>query len=230
MIPRNNFPQTLTDTIFRGIINSYGVFQTYYEETLLPDLSSAQISWIGSVQSFIIMFSSIVSGPLLDAGYLNTLLRTGTCLIFLGHILLSLSSTYWQIFLTQTICIGLGSGAVFIPGLATLPTYFDTRISLAMGIAASGSSLGGVIYPISLHRLIRSVGFPWAVRVLGFIALTGLIVACIVMRVRVQVTTRRKKVDLTAFRELPFVTFTTGVFISFLGLYVPFYYIQPFAM
>lgn len=32
----------------------------------------------------------------------------------------------------------------------------------------AGSSLSGVIFPIMLSRLFQSIGFPWAVRTLGF--------------------------------------------------------------
>ena len=45
------------------------------------------------------------------------------------------------------------------------------QFALATGIAASGSSLGGVIYPIVLYKVLRKVGFSWAVRIIGFIAL-----------------------------------------------------------
>jgi hypothetical protein len=33
-----------------GYLNAFGVFQNYYKETLIPDSSNSQISWIGSVQ------------------------------------------------------------------------------------------------------------------------------------------------------------------------------------
>ncbi|KAJ3737844.1 hypothetical protein DFJ43DRAFT_1046606 [Lentinula guzmanii] len=33
-----------------GFVNSWGVFQSYYEQTLLKDSSPSDIAWIGSVQ------------------------------------------------------------------------------------------------------------------------------------------------------------------------------------
>jgi hypothetical protein len=33
-----------------GYLNAFGVFQNYYKETLIPESSNSQISWIGSVQ------------------------------------------------------------------------------------------------------------------------------------------------------------------------------------
>lgn len=144
--------------------------------------------------------------------------------------MLSLSTTYYQVLLSQAVCIGLGTGCMFIPGVAVLSTYFSTRIATAVGIAAAGSSIGGIIYPIVFHNLQQSIGFPWATRVIGFVMLATLLVANAVLRVRVLPDGRRKILDLTAWKELPFVFFVAGSFIGFLGLYTPFFYIQSYAI
>lgn len=57
--------------------------------------------------------------------------------------MLSLCTEYYQVFLAQAVCIGLGAGCLFVPSVAIISTYFqNTRIAIAMGLAASGSSLG----------------------------------------------------------------------------------------
>lgn len=58
--------------------------------------------------------------------------------------------------LAQGFCIGLGGGMLFVPSVAILPTYFSTKIGLAIGLAASGSSMGGELtYNIlSLRHLL----------------------------------------------------------------------------
>ncbi len=62
--------------------------------------------------------------------------------------MLSLCTELWQVILAQGVCVGVGGACLFIPGVAILPTYFRKHLGLAVGIAASGSSMGGVIYPI----------------------------------------------------------------------------------
>lgn len=94
----------------------------------------------------------------------------GTFLIVFGHMMLSICTEYWQVVLAQGICIGIGASCLFVPCVSIMPTYFSTRLGLAVGLASSGSSLGGIIYPIVLYRLEKQIGFPWAVRVMGFIA------------------------------------------------------------
>ena len=56
--------------------------------------------------------------------------------------MLSTCKEYWEVVLAQAICVGLGSGCLFIPSVAIFPAYFTTKKSFATGIAASGSSLG----------------------------------------------------------------------------------------
>ena len=38
--------------------------------------------------------------------------------------------------------MGLGMTCLFVPCVAVLPPYFSSRRALAMGLAASGSSIG----------------------------------------------------------------------------------------
>ncbi|KEQ75582.1 MFS general substrate transporter [Aureobasidium namibiae CBS 147.97] len=213
-----------------GIINTFGAYQTYYQSGILSSSSPSDISWIGSVQAFLLMLVGALTGPIYDAGYFRTLLSIGSFLVVFGFMMLSLCKTYWQVILAQGICVGLGAGCLFVPSVAILSTYFSTRIATAMGLAAAGSSLGGVIYPIVFYRLEPRIGFPWATRVIGFIALATLIVANSVMRVRVLPAARRAVFDLKAFTELPYLLFVLGGFTTFMGLYAPFFYVESYGI
>ena len=51
-----------------------------------------------------------------------------------------------------------------------------------------------------------------------------------VMRVKVLPEERRALFDLTAFKEVPFTVFTVSLFLAFIGLYVPIFYIQSYAI
>lgn len=48
-------------------MNSFGVFQTYYVNSL--GKSPSDISWIGSIQVFLVFFIGTFTGRLTDAGY-----------------------------------------------------------------------------------------------------------------------------------------------------------------
>ncbi|SMY28147.1 unnamed protein product [Zymoseptoria tritici ST99CH_1A5] len=213
-----------------GVVNTFGSYQTYYETGLLSKESPSTISWIGSLQGTLLMLCGIFTGPIYDAGYVRSLVLTGSFLVVFGQMMLSLSTTYWQVFLSQGLCIGLGTGCMFTPSVAILSTYFSTRMSTAQGLAAAGSSIGGVIYPIVFHRLLPTIGFPWTTRVLGFIMLATLAISNLVLKVRVLPAGQRKIIDFSAFREPPFVLFSLATFVGFLGLYTPFFYVQSYAI
>ncbi|KAK5012603.1 hypothetical protein LTR60_004295, partial [Cryomyces antarcticus] len=213
-----------------GIINTFGVYQTYYEGGILAGTSPSSISWIGSVQAFLLMLIGALTGPVYNAGYFRSLVFTGSFLVIFGQMMLSLCTQYWQVFLAQAVCVGLGAGCLFVPSVAIISTYFSTRIATAMGIAAVGSSLGGVIYPIVFYRLQPSIGFGWATRIIGFMMLATLAVPNLVMKVRVLPAARRKILDLAAFREPAYFCFVLGGFLGFMGLYAPFFYVQTYAI
>lgn len=97
-----------------------------------------------------VLFVGTIAGPVYDRGHLRLLLLIGSFGVVFGHMMLSLCTTFWQTLLAQGFVIGMGAGCLFIPAIALLPTYFSTRLGLAIGIAASGSSMGGIIYPVSL--------------------------------------------------------------------------------
>lgn len=212
-----------------GILNAFGVFQTYYESGALFTESSSNISWIGAIQSFMLLTVGFFSGPLYDKGHLRILLIVGSFGIVFGHMMLSLCTTYWQVLLAQGFCVGIGAGCLFVPCVAILPTYFNTKLGLVVGLAASGSSFGGVIYPIVLYRLIDRIGFGWSVRVIGFIALGTLIFPIAVMKMRVKPPKARALIDWSAFTDFPFMLFTVSTMVGFMGLYVLLFYLSFFA-
>lgn len=144
--------------------------------------------------------------------------------------MLSLCHSYWQVLLAQAFCIGLGTGALFVPSVAILSTYFSSRIGTAIGIAASGSSFGGVIYPIVFHKLLPRIGFAWTTRVLGFIVLGTLVVPNACMRMRVLPAKSRSLLDLKAFSIPAYSLQVCGFFCGFVGLYVPFFYAPVYAL
>jgi len=96
-----------------------------------------------------LLATGFLSGPLYDRGYLRILLIAGSFMIVFGYMMTSLCTSLWQAVLAQGFCIGIGGGLLFVPSVAILPTYFRARLGLAVGLAAAGSSLGGVIFVCS---------------------------------------------------------------------------------
>jgi MFS family permease len=113
---------------------------------LLSTVSPSAISWIGTVQAWLLIVIGVLSGPLFDLGYFRSMLLVGNFLVVLGIMMLSLSTTYWQVFLSQGVCMGLGAGLLYIPSLAMVGVWFSKKRALAMGIVMSGIAVGMLSY------------------------------------------------------------------------------------
>lgn len=216
--------------MYRGVINTWGAFQTYYEQNLLSNMSSSDIAWIGSLQSFLLMLFGVVTGPLFDAGYFRYLLTFGNIMMPFALMMVSISSKYWHLILAQGVVIGLSSGCLFVPSVAILPQYFKKRRGLANGVAASGSSIGGVVYPIMFNQLQQKVGFPWATRAVGFLCLGTICISQLTMKLRFSPKDKRKLFIVSAFKEPQFVMFCIAMFLGFMGFYNFLFYVQSYAI
>ena len=65
--------------------------------------------------------------------------------------------------------------------------WFDKRTGVANGIVFAGTSVGGLVLPVSLVPLIDKLGIPLALRVISFIVLGILILILPSMRPRLPV-------------------------------------------
>lgn len=212
-----------------GIMNAFGVYQEYYESGALFSTTSSNISWIGSIEAFLLLLMGVFAGPIYDRGHLRPLLIFGSFMVVFGHMMLSLCHSYWQVVLAQGFVVGIGTGCLFVPCVAIVPQYFSTKLGMALRIAVSGSALGGVIFPIVLYRLIDQIGFGWAVRVLGFLSLGTLLIPLAVLRLRVKPPKVRAMMDLSAFKDVYYIAFVFVSLIGYMGLFVIFFYLPYYA-
>ncbi|KAH6884920.1 major facilitator superfamily domain-containing protein [Thelonectria olida] len=212
-----------------GVANGYGIFQQYYTQTLGESESS--ISWIGSVQVFFLFLVGVPAGRLTDGGHFRLIFTCGVFLQVLGIFMASLSKTYWQIFLAQAVCVGIGNGCAFCPALAALSQYFNKYRAFAVGLAAAGGAVGGLVYPVLINWLIfkDGFGFPWTLRVMGFLMLATYVPCLVWLKPRLPPRTSGPWIDWSAFHELPFVFFSMSMFLNFWGLYFAFFYLGTFA-
>lgn len=207
-----------------GLANSFGILQTHYVTAL--GRPQSDISWIGSIQSFLLFGLSIFSGRATDSGYFHQTYALGTILLLLGIFMASISTTYWQIFLSNGLCCGLGGGLTFCPALSVCGTYFKKKQSLVLGICACASSLGGLVFGSILQQLLPKIGFAWSMRVVGFVMMAIMVPANIFLEPRKLVKNLGPMVDPAAFREPAYLFFIIGMFLVSMGLFFPYYYVS----
>ncbi|RAH48406.1 putative MFS monocarboxylate transporter [Aspergillus brunneoviolaceus CBS 621.78] len=193
-----------------------GGFGAWFQTLKRPP---SDISWVGRT----------FSGRATDAGYFKVILILGAILELFCIFMTSLCTQYWQLFLAQGIGQGIGCGLMFCPTIALIPTYFTQKRAIAIGITASGSATGGLVFPAVVMRLLPQIGYGWTVRTLGFISLATLTPCLIFLQQRLPPRRSGPLIELKAFRETSYALFALGMFLNFWGLYVGFFYISSFA-
>ncbi|OCT47777.1 hypothetical protein CLCR_03639 [Cladophialophora carrionii] len=103
--------------------------------------------------------------------------------------------------------------------MSCVVTYFFRRRSLALGIAATGSSIGGVIFPVMVEKLIPQVGFGWTMRICAFMVLVLMVMGNLTLKSRIPPMPKPvRAMDIVKpFLEGDFALLALGSFLTFLG-------------
>ena len=91
------------------------------------------------------------------------------------------------------------------------------------------SLIGGIIYPIIFYRIVSPVGFPWVVRIIAFIMLSLSVLPVTATRMKTKPTGVRKLLQWDVFKGTEYTLFALATTFAFLGLYVPYFYVQLYA-
>ncbi|ETS74031.1 hypothetical protein PFICI_13897 [Pestalotiopsis fici W106-1] len=201
-----------------GVVNSFGYFQNFYQQEYLQDSSPSTISFIGTLQITLMYLSGAPAGALFDLyGSKAMALLVCRCrgiIVYVGNIFHEAKCRLAAIPRS--------------PALTVVGQHFKKRRALAMGIVASGSSLGGVCLPVLFSKLVPRIGFPWSIRV-------GLLILLICYAVAIAISPsgnpkRKMKsikdlLDYRGFLDIRYACLAAGAVASNLGTYVPFYYL-----
>ncbi|EXJ92105.1 hypothetical protein A1O3_00655 [Capronia epimyces CBS 606.96] len=213
-----------------GYANSFGVFQEYYMAHQLANKSADQIAWIGSLSSFIQFGAGTIGGPLFDR-FGAWIVRPAVVLYVFGIMMTSLCHEYWQFMLAQGVLLGLATGLLMVPSIVAVSQYFDKKRAAALGLAISGSSIGGVVLPIAFSKMLNSssLGFGWTVRIMGFVMMPLLAFSCLTIKSRLPPTTSTFFIP-AAFRKANFSLLVVAMFFLFLGMFTPLFFIPTYAV
>ncbi|KUJ18471.1 MFS general substrate transporter [Mollisia scopiformis] len=206
------------------------VYQEYYATHQLSHESPSAISWIGSLQIFFLFGGNCFGGPLFDRFGAKVIWPSAMAYV-LSVMMTSLCKKYYQFMLAQGVLGGISMGLTMAPAMAATGQYFNKKRGAAIGIAVAGSSLGGVIFPIALSKLVhnQSIGFGWSIRILGFMMFALLGPACIAIRARLPPRTASFFLP-SAFKEITYISLLVASFLMIMGVFMPFFYLPSFAV
>jgi len=113
--------------------------------------------------------------------------------------------------------------------VAAVANAFTNLRPIALGIGASGAAIGGVILPITFRSLVSRIGFDWLNRVFALFTLVTSASAVILLWPKSPIPPRRGFLDLSAFKEPPYIFLCIGLFLVELGYWIPPFTIPVYA-
>jgi MFS family permease len=165
--------------------------------------------------------------------------------------MVSLSSKYYQFFLTQGLLLGLSNAFLTIPSVVIVNRHFKKHRGLATGVTIAGSSVGGIVWPIVLENLLnrRGLSFGWTVRTVGFIMIVPTALATLLTRppleqaasvepsseknadsTTAKPSAPKEKLNFSILRNPTYVLFVIGAVVFNLALFSPFFYLTSYAV
>ncbi|GKT66982.1 major facilitator superfamily transporter [Colletotrichum tofieldiae] len=218
-----------------GLMNSIGIYQSWISSHQLHNYDHGRLAWIFGLYNFMVFFCGIQIGPVLDVYGPTWLMVTSLTLYVATFISLGFCQEYWHFMVAMGLVAGAATSIVFVVPVAVIGQYFRKRRGTATGLAMSGGSLGGVIFPLILGNLGNEVGFAWTTRVIGLITAIMLLTSCILLRPRKGFRNNGpvKKNIFPDFRILlhPAVNLMTlGIFFIEWGFFIGLEYIASYAL
>ncbi|KAH7148862.1 major facilitator superfamily domain-containing protein [Dactylonectria macrodidyma] len=221
-----------------GLMNSFGVFQTFYARNLLSNEDRSTVAWIGGVQLFMMFIGGLVCGPLFDRWGARRIMIPGAAICLLSYITASFSDQFYQLLIAQGFLFGIRNAMLYHPTAGAIAEWFDEHRGLALGLAVSGSSIGGILWPFVIGKLLPTVRFAWTYRVLAFASLPVLIIACCLVQERQNARGRnihgyKLQSPPSVFREIfqrQYLVLCASLFFVLIGMLIPFNYIGSYAV
>ena len=121
----------------------------------------------------------------------------------------------------EILCSSFNRNSLTLSGITCVAGWFNRKRGAAFGIVFTGSSIGGVVFPIMVSHLIRNIGFGWAMRICAFLLLFLLIIANLTVRAyhppsAQKITGAQLVKPLT---EIQFLLVTAGFFLFAYGFF-----------
>ena len=163
-----------------GAYYSFGIFF----EPLLAEFgwTKAMTSGAFSLSFFLTGILGVFAGRLTDRFGPRVVLTVCGFFLGLGYLLVSQTSTVWQLYLFYGVVVALGMSASVIPLQSTIARWFAKRRGTMNGIIISGIGVGMVIIPPIAQWLISSYGWRTSYIVVGITALVTIILTAQFLR------------------------------------------------
>jgi MFS family permease len=211
---------------------AYGIYLSHYlADDLFPEASSWDFAFIGGFNFSIAMLVAPIVTVLVRVFGTRRIMLIGALLQCGGFIAASFATRIWQLHLSQGVLIGAGIGFLYIPSLPILSQWFVKKRSLANGVSAAGSGVGGVTFAWGSQAMIQHISIAWSLRITGIVAFVAITAAIAIIRDRNSVIRPPQLAfDTKLLRRLDVLLLLAWAFTSMLGYVVLLFSLSDFAL
>ncbi|CAH0552901.1 unnamed protein product [Brassicogethes aeneus] len=162
------FASFMCNMIVDGIAYTFGIFLTqimeHYGET------KGKTAWVGSLLSGMYLSAGPVVSALTNKFGCRAVCISGSLISTAAFVLSTLSPSVNWLMLIYGFIGGIGFGLIYLPAVVCVGYYFETKRSLATGIAVCGSGVGTFAFAPLATILLDEFGWKGANLILaGFI-------------------------------------------------------------
>jgi len=151
-----------------GVHFSFGVFFESIESAF--NLNRAETSAVSSINLLLAGVCAFFAGWALDRYGPKIVVLLMGLFTGLSLLLTSQANSSWQLFLTYSLLLAMGTGALFVVSMSTVSRWFDKKRGSVLGLASSGVGLGPLVMAPFATYLISNFSWRMAYIVIGLIA------------------------------------------------------------
>lgn len=154
-------------TTFMGVRLSFGVFFKSLESEF--NLTRVATSSVFAAYTILAAVFTIVGGWAVDRYGPRRVLFSMGLLTGLGLLITSQTNSFWQLFLSYSLLLAIGTGASYPVLMSVVSRWFDKKRGLALGIAGAGGSLGIITMVPFAAYLISELDWRTSYLVMGLV-------------------------------------------------------------
>jgi len=158
----------IVGTTLAGVQLSFGIFFKSIEAEF--GLTRAVTSLVLSISMLIGSAFRVLGGLALDRYGPKIVLFAMGLFTGLSLLLTSQTGAVWQLFITYSLILPIGTSATYAVSMSTISRWFDKKRGLALGVAGAGPGLGMIIMAPFATFLITQYDWRFAYLVIGLIA------------------------------------------------------------
>ncbi|CAK7895702.1 probable transporter Mch2p [[Candida] anglica] len=168
-----------------GLNSAYGIYFAYYvNSNHFPGARVIDYAAVGGISFGVgLSFSPVVNFIQGKIGTKATILL-GNCMQFASLIMASFAVNLWQLYLTQGLLQSFGMCFISLPAMTIVTPWFRRKRVLANAISVTGSGVGGLVFVLSIQKVIETRGVHWALRAQAIISAVLVLLAAVLIRTK----------------------------------------------